>query len=130
MSETTKPPEIKPTYPWWEFLFPGLIFLLGSVFAWWYLTDLEAQPGAHRVRLPSAAVLLYRWGGKWAIVLFIAGVGAFFSAIGLVKLIRKLRHRSTRDPDRLLGLNAKVWPPLQPIQPADSTGNRPTSRAR
>jgi len=82
----------KPAYPWWEFLFPGLIFLLGSIFAWWYLTDLEARPGAHRLRLPSIAVLLYEWGGKWAIVLFIAGVGVLFSAIGAFKLIRKLQN--------------------------------------
>jgi hypothetical protein len=63
--------------------------LLGSVFVWWYLSGLERQPGVHR--LPSAAVLLYNWGGKWAVVLFVAGVGALFSAIGTYKLIRKLR---------------------------------------
>ena len=84
---------IKPRYPWWEFLVPGVLFLLGSVFAWWYLSDLEAQPGAHRLRLPSVAVHLYKWGGKWAIVLFVAGIGVLFSAIGTYKLRRQLRER-------------------------------------
>ena len=85
---------VKPQYPWWEFLIPGLILLLGSVFAWWYLTDLEAQPGVHTLRLPSAVVFLYKWGGKWAIVLFVAGIGALFSGIGTYKLMKKRReHR-------------------------------------
>jgi hypothetical protein len=84
---------VKPRYPWWEFLVPGLLLLLpGSVFAWWYLTDLEAQPGVNLVRLPSVAVQLYKWGGKWAIVLFVVGVGALFCGIGTYKLIRKLRE--------------------------------------
>jgi hypothetical protein len=83
--------EIKPRYPWWEFLFPGLFFLLGSVFTWWYLSDLERQAGVHR--LPSAAVLLYNWGGKWGVVLFVAAVGALFTGIGTYKLIRKLGER-------------------------------------
>jgi hypothetical protein len=81
----------KPRYPWWEFFFPGVLFLLGSVFAWWHLTELERQPGVHS--LPSAAVLLYNWGGKWAVVLFVAAVGALFGGIGTWKLIRKLRKR-------------------------------------
>jgi hypothetical protein len=92
---------IKPRYPWWEFLVPGLIFLLGSVFTWWYLSDLEAQPGAHRLRLPSVAVHLYNWGGKWAIVLFVAGIGVLFSGIGTYKLMRQLREcrqAEARDP--------------------------------
>jgi hypothetical protein len=86
----------KPKYPWWEFFFPGLFFLLGSVYAWWYLSELEAHPGAQRVRLPAAAILLYNWGGKWAIVLFVAGVGALFTGIGSYKLVSKLRkdHRA------------------------------------
>jgi hypothetical protein len=81
----------KPRYPWWEFLFPGVLFLLGSVYVWCFLSELEQQPGVHR--LPSAAVLLYNWGGKWAVVLFVAAVGALFSGIGAWKLIKKLRGR-------------------------------------
>lgn len=84
---------IKPKYPWWEFFFPGLIFLLGSVFAWWYLNELERQPGGQQLRLPSVAVLLYNWGGKWAVVLFVAGVGALFTGIGTYKLMAKAHER-------------------------------------
>jgi hypothetical protein len=91
MSDSTK-----PSYPWWEFLFPGLLFLLGSVFAWWYLSELERQPRPQQLRLPAAAVLLYNWGGKWAIVLFVLGVGALFTGIGTYKLVTKLR--ATRHP--------------------------------
>jgi hypothetical protein len=82
---------IKPRYPWWEFLIPGVLFLLGSAFVWWYLTELERRP--EPLRLPSAAVLLYNWGGKWAVTLFVASVGALFSGIGAWKLIKKLRER-------------------------------------
>ena len=89
----------KPRYPWWEFLFPGVAFLLGSVFVWWQLSKMEEEPGPHR--LPSAAVLLYNWGGKWAVVLFVAAVGALFSGIGTWKLIRKLRdRRGPAGPDQ------------------------------
>ena len=86
MSDSTR-----PRYPWWEFFFPGVALLLGSIYAWWFLTELERQPGVYR--LPSAAVLLYQLGGKWGVVLFVAGVGALFSGIGACKLIRKLRER-------------------------------------
>jgi hypothetical protein len=80
----------EPHYPWWEFLFPGIVFLLGSIFVWWHLTELEEKPGVYE--LPSAAVLLYNWGGKWAVVLSVAAVGALFSGIGAWKLIGKLRR--------------------------------------
>jgi hypothetical protein len=83
----------KPRYPWWQFLFPGILLLLGSIFVWRHLTELEQKPGVYE--LPSAAVLLYNCGGKWAVVLFVAAVSALFSGIGVWKLIRKLRtaHR-------------------------------------
>jgi hypothetical protein len=84
---------IKPRYPWWEFLVPGVLLLLGSVYIWWYLTELEGQPGVHQIRMPSAAVYLYQWGGKWGVVLFVTGVGGLFSGIGTYKLIGKLRER-------------------------------------
>jgi hypothetical protein len=82
----------RPQYPWWEFLFPGILFLFGSIFVWWFLSELEQKPGVYR--LPSAAVLLYQWGGKWSVVLFVAAVGAFFTGIGAWKLLRQLRTRS------------------------------------
>jgi hypothetical protein len=80
----------KLRYPWWEFLVPGALFLVGSVFVWWFLSELEQQFGVHR--LPSAAVLLYNWGGKWAVVLFVAAVGALFTVSGTWKLIKKPRE--------------------------------------
>jgi hypothetical protein len=39
------------------------------------------------------AVLLHNWGGKWGVVLLVAGVGALFTAVGAFKLIRRLRDR-------------------------------------
>jgi hypothetical protein len=89
MPQTDSP---RPSYPWWEFLVPGLLLLLGSIYIWWFLTELEQKSGVHR--LPSAAILLYRWGGKWAVVLFAVAVGALFSGIGAWKLFRELRSRS------------------------------------
>ena len=94
--ETTRVPmstSPRPSYPWWEFLIPGILLLLGSVYVWWYLTQLEQQPGVYR--LPSVAVLLYRWGGKWSVVLFVAAVGALFSGIGAWRLLRKLQTCSS-----------------------------------
>jgi hypothetical protein len=79
----------RPSYPWWEFLIPGILMLLGSIYAWWYMTQMELKPGVYR--LPSVAVLLYRWGGKWAVVLFVTAVGVLFSGIGAWKLFRKLQ---------------------------------------
>jgi hypothetical protein len=86
----------QPRYPWWEFFFPGLFLLLGSVYVWWYLTELERTTGVQQ--LPAAAALLYEWGGKWAVVLLVAGIGALFSSIGAWKLIRKLRARRNGNP--------------------------------
>jgi hypothetical protein len=91
MSESTQ-----PRLPWWEFLFPGVIFLLGSIYAWWYLGELERTPGPHPTHWTVA--LLYDWGGKWAVVLFVAGVGALFTGIGTWKLIRNLRERPGDSP--------------------------------
>ncbi|HMF19083.1 MAG TPA: hypothetical protein VKE98_17875 [Gemmataceae bacterium] len=82
---------IKPRFPWWEFLIPGMLILAGSIFAWWYLSEVERQGGV--LRLPSVAIFLYNWGGKWAIVLFLAAIGALFTSIGTWKLIKKLRER-------------------------------------
>jgi hypothetical protein len=79
----------QPRIPWWELLGGGLILLLGSVYVWWYLTDMENTPGVHR--LPRTAAYLYEWGGKWAVVLPVVAVGALFSFIGAWKLIRKFR---------------------------------------
>jgi hypothetical protein len=83
--------------PWWEFLLPGVIFLFGSIYVWWYLSELERTPGVHQ--LPSAAALLYNWGGKRAVVLMVAAVGALFSGIGMWKLLKKRRtpKQDTRD---------------------------------
>jgi hypothetical protein len=75
---------------------PGVVLLFGSGYVWWYLTEMERQPGPHR--LPRIAVLLYNWGGKWGVVLLVAGVGALFTAAGAFKLIRRLREpRSPAD---------------------------------
>jgi hypothetical protein len=88
-----------PTTPrsnWWDSLVPGVVLLLGSCYVWWYLTEMERQPGP--LRLPRAAVLLYNWTGKWGVVLLVAGVGALFTAVGALKLIRRLReHPGNRD---------------------------------
>jgi hypothetical protein len=85
----------RPRSPWWDSLFPGIVLLFGSIYVWWYLTDMERQPGPHR--LPRLAVLLYNWGGKWGVVLLVAGVGALFSGVGVFKLIRRMQER--RRPD-------------------------------
>lgn len=85
------PDPAKPRYPWWEFFFPGIVLLLGSIYVWWYLTEMEQKPGEYP--LPRAAVLLYNWGGKWAVVLLVAGIGALFSGVGTWKLVSKLRGR-------------------------------------
>ncbi len=86
MSDSTR-----PRSPWWDSLVPGVVLLFGSIYVWWYLTEMERQPGPHR--LPRAAVLLYHWGGKWGVVSLVAGVGVLFSGVGAVKLIRRLRER-------------------------------------
>jgi len=78
----------KPRFPWWEFLIPGILLVAGSVYVWWYLSEMEHQPGVHR--LPSVALLLYNWGGKWAVALFVAAIGSLFTGIGTWKLIKKL----------------------------------------
>jgi len=86
MSDATR-----PRSPWWDSLVPGVVFLFGSIYVWWYLTEMERQPGPHR--LPRAAVLLYNWTGKWGVVLLVAGVGALFTGVGAFKLIRRMRER-------------------------------------
>jgi hypothetical protein len=48
----------RSSYSWWEFLIPGILLLLGSIYVWWFLMQLEQKPGVYR--LPSVAVLLYR----------------------------------------------------------------------
>ena len=80
-----------PRSPWWDSLVPGVVLLFGSIYVWWYLTEMERQPGPHR--LPRAAVLLYNWTGKWGVVLLVAGVGALFTGVGAFKLIRRMRER-------------------------------------
>ncbi len=92
MSDSTR-----PRSPWWDALVMGVVLLLGSGYVWWYLTDMERQPGPHQ--LPRTAALLYDWGGKWGAVLPVAGVGALFTAVGTFKLIRRLRGTDVdRDP--------------------------------
>jgi len=58
----------------------GGVLLFGSGYVLWYLTDMEQQPGPHR--LPRTAALLYNCGGKWGAVLPVAGVGALCTAVG------------------------------------------------
>jgi len=77
--------------PWWEYLVGGLVLLFGSVYVWWYLTDMEQNPGVHR--LPRTAAYLYDWGGKWAVVLPVAAIGTLFSTVGVWNLVRKLKER-------------------------------------
>ena len=77
-------------YPWWEFLVPGVCFLLGSIYVWWFLSDMERTPGVHQLPTPSA--LLYEWGGKWPVVAFVASVGVLLSGIGIGKLIKKFQQ--------------------------------------
>jgi len=86
MSDSTR-----PRSPWWDSLVPGVVLLFGSSYVWWYLTEMERQPGPHR--LPRMAAQLYNWGGKWGVVLLVAGVGALFTVVGAFKLIRRLRER-------------------------------------
>ena len=94
MSDSTK-----PRSHWWDSLVMGVVLLFGSCYVWWYLTEMERQPGPHR--LPRTALLLYNWGGKWGAVLPVAGVGALLTAVGAFKLIRRMRQRRLpADPDQ------------------------------
>jgi len=85
------PDSTRPRSPWWDSFVPGVVLLFGSCYVWWYLTEMERQPGPHR--LPRTAVLLYNWAGKWGVVLLVAGVGALFTAVGTFKLLKRRRER-------------------------------------
>ena len=73
--------------PWWGFFLLGFFFTGVSMWLYVDLTSLESEGGERQVQWIFA--LLYRWCGKWGVVIppLLAGLALFVG--GIVRLLQR-----------------------------------------
>ena len=96
--EAPKPaPQEKTEIVWWHMFLAGALFFAGAAFVYWYISDLEQ--GGRGGRIHWLLAILYKWGGKWLCVGFVALFGVAFTAAGIVALVKKAQVNELEDEE-------------------------------
>src|SRR5262245_6035662 len=96
--EEVKGEEPKKEESWWLALIGGIALVGGAVWVYIDLTAFEAEGGQRRMQWIIA--LIYKWLGKWGIVIFmvVGGLGAIL--YGISQLWSKLSSGDEEPPPR------------------------------